>query len=98
MLIWARFNKKTAFLGRFFCLLLAVPTGIVPVKRNYFPTNYELILSLFRRFSYKDLLILRVDTETVKQLMGDFVKVETIVHLYLLLSRRELIYSTNLRG
>jgi hypothetical protein len=67
-------------LGQFFCLLLAVPTGIVPAKRNYFPTDFELILRLFRCFSCKDLLILRADTKTVKQFMGDFVKVEIIVH------------------
>ena len=51
------------------------------MKRNYLPTDFELILSLVRCFSCKDLLILRADTETVKQFMGDFVKVEIIVHL-----------------
>ena len=57
------------------------PTGIETAKRNYFPTDYELILCLFRWFSYQDLLILRAATETVKQFMGDFVNVDTIVHL-----------------
>ncbi len=80
MLKQAEFNKKTTPKGRFFCLLLAVPTEIMAAKRNYFPTDYELILCLFRYFSSKDLLILRADTETVKQLMRDFVKVGTIVH------------------
>ena len=69
-------------------MFLAVPTGIVPAKRNYFPTDYELILSLFRCFSCKDLLILFGVTKTVKQLMGDFVKVETIVHFCPLVSQR----------
>ncbi len=64
-------NEKTALLGRFFRIALAVPTGKEPVKRNYLPTDYELILCLFRSFSSKDLLILRADPETVKQLMGD---------------------------
>jgi hypothetical protein len=80
-------QQKTDFLGRFFRLLLAVPTGIVPAKRNYFPTDYELILCLFRYFSCKDLLILRADNETVKQLMGDLLKVETIVHFCPLVSQ-----------
>ncbi len=74
-------------------LLSAVPTGIVPAKRNYFPTDYELILRLFRSFSCKDLLILRADSETVKQLMANFVKVETNVHFCPLVSRRELFTS-----
>ena len=33
------------------------------MKRNYLPTDFELILSLVRCFSCKDLLILRADTE-----------------------------------
>jgi hypothetical protein len=70
-------------------LLYPVPTGIEPAKRNYFPIDYELILRLYRCFSCKDLLILRADTKTVKQFMGDFVKVGTIVHLCLLVLRRE---------
>ena len=98
MLKRAVFNKKTALLGQFFCLLLAVPMGIVPAKRNYFPTDYGLILSLFWCFSCKDLLILRADTETVKHLMGDFVKVETNVHLCPLVRQIYLFYSFNLGG
>ncbi len=92
MLNGAVINKKTAFLGQFFCLLLAVPTGIVPAKRNYIPTDYELILRLFRCFSCKDLLILRADTETVKLLMANLLKVETNVHFCPLVSLRELFY------
>jgi hypothetical protein len=75
-----KFNKKTDLLGSILLYTLAVPTGKEPVKRNYLPTDFELILSLVRCFSCKDLLILRWDTETVKQLMVDFVKVETNVH------------------
>jgi len=57
-----------------------------------------LILCLFRCFSCKDLLILRADTETVKQFIGDLLKVETNVHLCPLVSRIELFYFTNLGG
>ena len=72
-------------------MFLAVPTGIVPAKRNYFPTDYELILGLFRSFFFKDWLILFGVTETVKQFMGDLVKVETNVHFCLLVSLYELL-------
>ncbi len=36
MLKQARFNKKTAILGRFFRIALAVPTGIETAVRNFF--------------------------------------------------------------
>ena len=37
-------------------------------------------------------LILYVDTQTVKQLLGNLLKVETIVHFCLLVSQRKLFY------
>jgi hypothetical protein len=64
-------------------LLYPVPTGIEPAKRNYFPTDYELILHLFGCISCKDWPVLFGVTEKVKQFMGDLLKVETIVHLCL---------------
>ena len=96
--------KKPTFEGRFFVVtcsksyILRSRRGIVPAKCNYFPTDYELILSLFRCFSYKDLLILRADTKTVKQLMGDFVKVETNIHLCPLVSQRKSVPLKKLSG
>jgi hypothetical protein len=32
---WVVFNKKNRLIGQFFCLLLAVPTGIEPAVRNF---------------------------------------------------------------
>gem|GEM_PF-3227705 len=63
---WQKATKKPPFVGRFFRIALAVPTGKEPVKCNYLPTDYELILSLIRCFSCKDLLILCGVTEAVK--------------------------------
>ena len=89
-------KQKNRLFGRFFHLFLAVPTGKEPVKRTYLPTDFELILYLFRNFSCKDLLIFRADTETVKQFLGDFVKVETNVDFCSLVSPRELLYFSNI--
>ena len=43
MRIWAGFNKKTAFLGQFFCLLLAVLTGFEPTISHELPTSIKRI-------------------------------------------------------
>ncbi len=43
----AMFNKKPTFKVDSLVLLLAVPTGSVPTKRNHFPADYELISFIF---------------------------------------------------
>ena len=68
-------NKKTALLGRFFCLHLAVPTGFETVKCNYFPTDFELNFMSFQEFFFcKDWLILLLDCKGCQAIYGGFVK------------------------
>ena len=80
MLKQAEFNKKTAHLGQFFCLLLAVPTGVETAVRNFFIYSWSVEFLVFLGlFPFKDKPILYVVTENVKEIMMCFVKVEKIV-------------------